>query len=189
MRTNALKSRYVTDSPEPSTKNSDRPERRFDDPESLLPQDDIDRVTALLEGDTLTTGEQMKYRLELLSLNQVDDSKLVAGFVKSAPQFLAKNNIGLDAGCEVFADCGVPQNVLDQLITVPAKSKGGRTTVDDVVKTISVWASTRNTFTKQDVIDLTGASPGTTNKALTAAVKAGTITDHGGNPKQYQPKK
>ncbi len=41
----------------------------------------------------------------------------------------------------------------------------------------------RKTFTKQDVIDLTGASPGTTNKALTAAVEAGTITDRGGNPK------
>ena len=158
----------------------------LDDPESLLPQDDIDRVTALLEGDTLTAGEQMKYRLELLSLNSVDDSKLVAGFVRSAPQFLAKNNIGLDAGCAVFADCGVPQEVLDQLITVPAKSKGGRTTVDGVVKTINQM---RNTFTKQDVIDLTGASPGTTSKALTAAVKAGTITDQGGNPKQYHPKK
>lgn len=108
----------------------------------------------------------------------------VAGFVKSAPQFLAKKNIDLDAGCDVFAKYGVPQDVLDQLITVPAKSKGGRTTVDDVVETIG---QLRKTFTKQDVIDLTGASPGTTNKALTAAVKAGTITDQGGNPKQYQP--
>ena len=158
----------------------------LDDPESLLPQDDIDRVTAALEGDTLTTVERMNHEFELLNLNHVDDSKLVAGFVKSAPQFLAKNNITMKAGCDVFAKYGVPQDVLDQLITVPAKSKGGRTTVDDVVATIGLM---RKTFTKQEVIDLTGASPGTTIKALTAAVKAGTITDQGGNPKHYQPKK
>jgi hypothetical protein len=39
------------------------------------------------------------------------------------------------------------------------------------------------------VIDLTGASPGTTNKGLNAAVTAGTITETGGNPKKYAAKK
>jgi len=69
---------------------------------------------------------------------------------------------------------------------VPAKTKGGRLSVDDVAKTISQM---RNTFTKQKVNDLTGASPGTTDKALNAAVTAGRITDTDGNPKKYQPSK
>lgn len=124
--------------------------------------------------------------LELLSLKHVDDSKLVAGFIKSAPQYLAKNRIDLAEGCDVFANNGVPQDMLGQLITVPAKSERGRTTVDGVVTTINRM---RNAFTKKDVIDLPGASTGTTNKALKAAVTAGTITELGGNPKQYQPKK
>lgn len=58
--------------------------------------------------------------------------------------------------------------------------------MDEVVQTISQM---RNTFTKQEVIDLTCASPGTANKALNAAVTAGAITDAGGNPKKYQPSK
>lgn len=42
---------------------------------------------------------------------------------------------------------------------------------------------------KQDAIDLTDASPGTTIKALKAAVANGTITEMGGNPKKSAPKK
>lgn len=79
-----------------------------------------------------------------------------------------------------------PKDVLDRFISVPAKSRGGRFSVDDVVKTIN---QTRNTFTKQEVIDWTVVSPGTINKALIAGVTAGTITGLGGNPKKYQPAK
>jgi len=153
------------------------------DPKSLLPVDEIDRVTAALDDESLSAFQKMSLEFDLINLNAVDDSKLVAGFLKAAPKYLASRDIDMATGVEVFGKYGVPDDVLQKLTIIPVKSKGGRLSVDDVVATVKQM---RGTFTKQDVIDLTGASPGTTLKALKQCVADGTSTDQGGNPKKLQ---
>ena len=158
----------------------------LEDPTSILPTEEIERVKARLGDSDLSTFDRIDLKLQLNSLSTADAAPLEAAFLKATPKWLASRGADLSFGREVFKEAGVPDDVLAKMqVTIP-KSKNGRVKEEDVVSLIRQQSGR---FKKQDLIDVSGAANGTVDKALKSARDAGLIEDLGGNPKTYKIKR
>lgn len=155
----------------------------LEDPTSILPTEEIEKVTARLEDSDLSTFDRIDLKLQLNSLSTADDAPLEAAFLKATPKWLASRGADLAFGRQVFEETGVPDEVLAKMKVPIPKSKNGRVKEEDVVTLIRQRSAT---FKKQDLIDASGAGNGTVDKALKSALGAGLIEGQGGNPKRYK---
>ena len=155
----------------------------LEDPTSILPTKEIEKVKARLEDSDLSTFDRIDLKLQLNSLSTADDAPLEAAFLKATPKWLASRGADLSFGRQVLKEAGVPDDVLVKMQVTLPKSKNGRVKEEDVVTLIRQQSGT---FKKQDLIDASGAGNGTVDKALKSALGAGLIEDQGGNPKTYK---
>ncbi len=176
----------VTTAPELDTPAPPEPIVRYfeylEDPTSLLDVDAIASAEQTLAAGNLSKSEELRTRLHLLKLLDADDSVLIDEFLAAAPGYFETCGVNPDDGKSVLLELGVPEMVVNRL-QIRRRARAGKVTVDDV----TAWIRARRTgFTKPEAIDATGASQGTVNKAVKAALTDQLIADRGGNPKRYE---
>jgi len=157
------------------------------DPEALLDGERITEIEQRLNDRDLDPATKLDLMLQLRTLRNVDLEPLQAEFIKAVPDYVAAYGLKFNEVREDFLAVGVPPEVLDEVVDRSSRQRGpgerpGTVSVGEVIDHV---LERGGTFTNPQLIELTGASRGTVNKAIKYLIEEGKVVADRSRPINY----